>query len=124
VFGKSRKIFAIPKSQAEMPVPLVENSSTRSSNPLPTPFRVAPLNCFRETTMINAEHLIRWGYAPGRWFHQAIMEAERARREGASEAEIRELVSRLALKALEEETINPLGGGSPRPPAATDGKTL
>jgi hypothetical protein len=54
--------------------------------------------------MINGQHLIRWGYKPGHWFHHAIMEAERARRDGASEEEIRELVSKLAPKALDEES--------------------
>jgi hypothetical protein len=51
--------------------------------------------------MINGQHLIRWGYKPGHWFHHAIMEAEKERQAGASEEEIRRLVAKLAPKDVE-----------------------
>jgi tRNA-splicing ligase RtcB len=42
--------------------------------------------------MITGKTLIDWGYAPAKWFADAIPVAEKARLEGASEAELRAIV--------------------------------
>jgi hypothetical protein len=84
-------------------------------------FRDRSSNWFREAIMINGQDLIAWGYQPGRWFHQAIMRAERARRDGASEEEIRAIVSRLAPNDLDNTTAPTLESGSPLPPAGSEG---
>jgi RNA-splicing ligase RtcB len=46
--------------------------------------------------MITGKTLIGWGYAPGPWFSAAIAAAEEARRAGADEAAMREIVDRFA----------------------------
>jgi tRNA-splicing ligase RtcB len=44
--------------------------------------------------MITGKTLIAWGYAPGKWFPDAIAMAEKARLGGASEAELRAVIDR------------------------------